>query len=118
MRERVIPFDERTATGAGVLFSSHTHSSLLAALQRAVMLYAQPDHYSALRANAHAAACDVADTAWHWQCEIQRLLACQISTEQLQAEQPQEEQLQRGAPPHSPPQPQQPQQRPSPQAVV
>ena len=69
LRERVEPYDEVTRRGAGVLVSSHTHSSLLDALQRATRLFDQSVHYEALRANAHAAARDIADTAWHWQCE-------------------------------------------------
>ena len=89
LRERVAHYDERTRQGSGVRYGAHTHGSLLAALQRAIMLYGQPQHYEVLRANAYAAACDVADTAWHWQCEIQRLLACRLgvvgwNTQQVQ----------------------------------
>ena len=53
--------------------------ALLGALHSALELYRQPDHYAALRANAHAAAADVADTAWHWQGELQRLRACRAA---------------------------------------
>ena len=52
---------------------------------RATTLFAQPAHCAALRANAHAAACDIADTAWHWRCELQRLLACQRRVAQVAA---------------------------------
>lgn len=75
LRDRVDTYDEARRTGTGVCYEVHTHSSLLSALQRAAVLYSQPADYSVLRANAHAAACDMADTAWHWSCEIQRLLA-------------------------------------------
>ena len=46
------------------------------ALQRALRLYADRDHYAALRANAHDAACDVGETAWRWEVELHRLCAC------------------------------------------
>ena len=75
LRDRVAAYDESTRAGTGIRYEAHTHSCLLSALLRAVALYSQSDDYSALRANAHAAACDMADTAWHWSCEIQRRLA-------------------------------------------
>lgn len=77
LRQRVAAYDEASRRGAGIPFSGASHSNLLAALQRALALYAQPEHYAALRRNAYAAACDVSETAWHWQCELERLLACQ-----------------------------------------
>ena len=78
--QRVVPYNAATRCGAGLPFASVSHSALLATLERALALYAQPEHYAALRRNAHAAACDVSETAWHWQCEIERLLACQQPT--------------------------------------
>lgn len=75
--ERVVAYSEGSRSGTGILFHSHTHGSLLAALQHAIALYARPLHYDTLRANAHAAASEIADTARHWLCEIERLLACQ-----------------------------------------
>ena len=76
LRERVADYDERSRQGSGLTFSGHSHSALMSSLERALALYAQPEHYVALRRTAYAAACDVSDTAWHWQCEIERLLAC------------------------------------------
>ena len=81
LRDRVINYNPAHQSGESLLFSSHTHSSLLAALQRAVTLYADVDHYAALRRNAHASARDIDDTAWHWRCELQRLLACKRTME-------------------------------------
>ena len=77
LAERVAAYDEARRTGTGILFTEHTHSCLLGALMNAIQLYGQNEHYAALRANAYKSACDVSETAWHWQCEIERLLACQ-----------------------------------------
>ena len=64
------PLSERKCASIG--------RALLDALGRALTLYRADGgrHYAALRANAHAAACDVSDTAWHWRCELTRLRAC------------------------------------------
>ena len=77
LRERVVEYDEETRSGAGVLFSSPTHSSLLRALQRAIALHADAEHYGCLRRNAYDSAADIAQTASYWQCELERLLVCQ-----------------------------------------
>ena len=76
LRDRVANYVEASGRGAGIVFGAHTHRSLLDALQRALRLYADRDHYAALRANAHAAACDVGETAWRWHGELLRLRAC------------------------------------------
>ena len=76
LKERVTPYEPATQSGEGVVFGSHSHASLLSALQAAVRLHADDAHYAALRRNAYGAAYDIADTAWHWRCELRRLLAC------------------------------------------
>ena len=76
LKERVHAYERSTRCGQGVLYSSHTHGSLLGALEQAVALFASGEHYAALRSNAYEQACDIADTAWHWRCELQRLRAC------------------------------------------
>ena len=76
LRDRVANYVEASGRGAGIVFGAHTHRSLLDALQRALRLYADRDHYAALRANAHDAACDVGETAWRWEVELHRLCAC------------------------------------------
>ena len=86
LMERVKPYDTDSKSGEGLLFSAHSHGSLLEALQTALRLYHDTPHYEALRANAHAAACDVADTAWTWQCELQRLRACLTGVSDRQLE--------------------------------
>jgi len=79
LKERVRPYERAVRVGEGVLYEAHTHSALLGALHEAVALHAEDEHYAALRRNAYAAACDSADTAWHWRCELSRLLACHCS---------------------------------------
>lgn len=78
--ERVREYDRTTQRGAGIRFEGHTHNALLAALTTAVALFEEDsgEHYRALRRNAHDAACDVSETAWHWRCELHRLRACQV----------------------------------------
>ena len=87
LKERVTPYDRLTGRGEGLLYSQQTHAALLDALEEAVGLHAaegkegasgqQLQHYANLRRNAHGAACEIGETAWHWRCELQRLLACQ-----------------------------------------
>ena len=82
------PYDRLTGRGEGLLYSQQTHTALLDALEEAVGLHAAEgkegasgqqlqQHYANLRRNAHGAACEIGETAWHWRCELQRLLACQ-----------------------------------------
>ena len=57
--------------------SAH-HQAVLAALGSALRLARQPEHHAALRRNARAAACDVAQTAWRWRGELLRLRTCLV----------------------------------------
>jgi len=81
LSDRVLEYDERRGadgggSGNGLFIEGHTHQAVLAALARALRLYRQPEHYAAMRRNAHASACDVAETARCWQAELARLRAC------------------------------------------
>jgi glycogen synthase len=75
LRDAVEAYDKELTTGAGVVFSTFTHNSLLTALQKAIHLWKEEDHYASLRRNAHYAACDISLTAGHWLCEIEKLRA-------------------------------------------
>ena len=57
--------------------SAH-HQAVLAALGSALRLSRRPEHHAALRRNARAAACDVAQTAWRWRGELLRLRTCLV----------------------------------------
>ena len=75
LSDRVLEYDERRGCdggGNGLFIEGHTHQAVLAALARALRLYRQPEHYAAMRRNAHASACDVAETARCWQAELAR----------------------------------------------
>ena len=76
LRQRIAAYDKATGLGEGVIFSGHSHTSLLNALTNAIKLYKQPEHYRNLRNNAYRKACDISTTAAHWRCEIERLFAC------------------------------------------
>eukprot|EP00966_Prymnesium_polylepis_P334193 7389588-Prymnesium_polylepis.2 len=79
LADHVKPYCEADGTGAGLVFDGHAHTALLTQLERALALYADLRHYAALRQNAHAAACDVGQTAAFWEAELQRLRACRAA---------------------------------------
>ena len=105
--DRVVHYSEATRAGNGVFFEEHTHQvsksvstsstmtragrparylthvsahhqAVLAALGSALRLARRPEHHAALRRNARAAACDVAQTAWRWRGELLRLRTCLV----------------------------------------
>ena len=65
-------------TARTLLYLLTTHQAVLAALGSALRLARQPEHHAALRRNARAAACDVAQTAWRWRGELLRLRTCLV----------------------------------------
>jgi len=54
LADSVQPYDPATGTGTGILFQEPTAAALGAALDRALGLYAQPQHLQRLRANGMA----------------------------------------------------------------
>jgi hypothetical protein len=79
-RDTVFEFDPVTGLGNGMTFESHQFDDLMAAMQRALRIFRQPEHYARLRTNARRSVLDNSVVADAWSrefCRLKERLWCQ-----------------------------------------
>lgn len=80
-------FDPVTGNGNGMTFESHQFDDLMAAMQRALRVFRQPEQYARLRVNARRSVLDNSVVADAWSrefCRLKERLWCQPVTANTQ----------------------------------
>lgn len=73
LKDTVFEFDSHLEKGNGFTFQAYNGQDLIAAIERAIAVYNQPDKYKILRKNAFDSTIDVEDVSRAWNKEFHRL---------------------------------------------